>query len=123
MPAAFHQHINLERRSQSLHNEVLISRVCAKDSAVSEERAEPSRNGILTLVIMHLGRIASIKHFVEFDNICIARGTLKHVAGAIEAQSQSVRWLDMNLLLAGRGLVGRGHCESATGDPGYAAVM
>jgi hypothetical protein len=39
----------------------------------------------LTLIIVHLGSIGSIKHVVELDNVGIAWGALERIARAIEA--------------------------------------
>ena len=71
---------------------------------------------------MHLGSIVSIKHVVEFDNVCITWVTLEHVARAIKAQDQTVEWLSVNLLLRVRVPCSQVHGGSATSDTGKAAA-
>ena len=71
---------------------------------------------------MHLGIIVSIKHVVEFDNICITWVGLELVARAIKAQDQSVRWLSMDIWLAVRVPCAQVHRGSVTLDTGKAAA-
>lgn len=71
---------------------------------------------------MHLGSIVSIKHVVEFDNVCITWVGLELVARAIKAQDQSVRWLSMDISLAVRVPYAQVHRGSVTSDTGKAAA-
>ena len=76
----------------------------------------------LTLVVVHLGRIAPIKHVVEFDNVGITWVPLEHVSSAIKAQEQSVRWLSVDISLTVRVPCSRVHRGSVTSDTGKAAA-
>jgi hypothetical protein len=68
------------------HVDRSLGRVGADASYAIRLASLPGSSGAnITLIIVHLGHIRSIKHVVELDDVCIAGRALEHISRAVEA--------------------------------------